>query len=87
MVERAEKDVAIESLLNTFEEVWLSRQLELKTHIRAGRHEVGLNCFSSRLSTALGGLGVKAMNPNQGSKGEVGEKGGGGGGGGEGRSG
>ena len=41
VVERADKDIAIESLLNTFEEVWLSRQLELKTHLRAGRHEVG----------------------------------------------
>ena len=29
MVERANKEVAIEALLNTFEEVWLSRQLEL----------------------------------------------------------
>lgn len=28
-MERANKDIAIESLLNTFEEVWLSRQLEL----------------------------------------------------------
>lgn len=35
LVERANKDVAIESLLNTFEEVWLSRQLELKVHRRA----------------------------------------------------
>ena len=35
LVERANKDVAIESLLNTFEEVWLSRQLELKVHKRA----------------------------------------------------
>ena len=34
LVERASKDVAIESLLNTFEEVWLSRQLELKVHKR-----------------------------------------------------
>ena len=33
-MERANKDVAIESLLNTFEEVWLSRQLELKIHKR-----------------------------------------------------
>ena len=29
VVERANKEVAIEALLNTFEEVWLSRQLEL----------------------------------------------------------
>ena len=29
IVERANKEVAIEALLNTFEEVWLSRQLEL----------------------------------------------------------
>ena len=28
-MERASKEVAIEALLNTFEEVWLSRQLEL----------------------------------------------------------
>ena len=28
-VDRANKEVAIEALLNTFEEVWLSRQLEL----------------------------------------------------------
>lgn len=35
LVERADKDVAIESLLNTFEEVWLSRQLELRVHRRA----------------------------------------------------
>ena len=34
MVERANKDIAIESLLNTFEEVWLSRQLELRPHRR-----------------------------------------------------
>lgn len=34
LVERANKDVAIESLLNTFEEVWLSRQLELQIHKR-----------------------------------------------------
>ncbi len=34
LVERASKDVAIESLLNTFEEVWLIRQLELKLHRR-----------------------------------------------------
>jgi hypothetical protein len=33
-VERADKDIAIESLLNTFEEVWLSRQLELRPHRR-----------------------------------------------------
>ena len=58
VVERAEKDIAIESLLNTFEEVWLSRQLELKIHIRAGRHEVGLNlCLNFFTSlTAPGGL-------------------------------
>ena len=31
LVERANKEVAIEALLNTFEEVWLSRQLELVT--------------------------------------------------------
>lgn len=31
VVERANKEVAIEALLNTFEEVWLSRQLELVT--------------------------------------------------------
>ena len=34
VVERANKDIAIESLLNTFEEVWLSRQLELRPHRR-----------------------------------------------------
>lgn len=34
VVERAKKDVAIESLLNMFEEVWLSRQLELKAYKR-----------------------------------------------------
>ena len=34
VVERAKKDVAIESLLNMFEEVWLSRQLELKEYKR-----------------------------------------------------
>ena len=33
-MERANKEVAIESLLNTFEEVWLSRQLELRPHRR-----------------------------------------------------
>lgn len=44
LVERASKDVAIESLLNTFEEVWLSRQLELKIHKRvsdSAQQEVG----------------------------------------------
>lgn len=35
LVERANKDVAIEALLNTFEEVWLSRQLELRIHRRS----------------------------------------------------
>ncbi len=34
-MERANKDVSIESLLNTFEEVWLSRQLELSPYQRA----------------------------------------------------
>ena len=34
VVERANKEVAIEALLNTFEEVWLSRQLELVTSER-----------------------------------------------------
>ena len=29
VVDRANKEVAIEALLNTFEEVWLSQQLEL----------------------------------------------------------
>ncbi len=35
LVERANKDVAIEALLNTFEEVWLSRQLELRVYKRS----------------------------------------------------
>ena len=34
-MERANKDVTIEALLNTFEEVWLSRQLELRVYRRA----------------------------------------------------
>ena len=34
IVERANKDVAIESLLNTFEEVWLSKHFELRLHQR-----------------------------------------------------
>ena len=34
VVERANKEVAIEALLNTFEEVWLSRQLDLTTSER-----------------------------------------------------
>ena len=44
IVERANKEVAIEALLNTFEEVWLSRQLELvasdKRHLAINRQEV-----------------------------------------------
>ena len=44
IVERANKEVAIEALLNTFEEVWLSRQLELvtsdKRHLAIKRQEV-----------------------------------------------
>ena len=35
VVEHAERDVAIESLLKTLEEVWLSRQLELRPYQRA----------------------------------------------------
>lgn len=45
IVERANKDIAIESLLNTFEEVWLSRQLELRPHrslAQTARQEVSL---------------------------------------------
>lgn len=45
-MERANKDIAIESLLNTFEEVWLSRQLELRPHRRlngTARQEVRRN--------------------------------------------
>ena len=38
-MDRANKDVAIESLLNTFEEVWLSRQLELCPHIGISRQD------------------------------------------------
>ena len=34
IVERANRDVAIESLLNTFEEVWLSKHFELRLHQR-----------------------------------------------------
>ena len=44
LVERANKEVAIEALLNTFEEVWLSRQLELvaseKQPLAINRQEV-----------------------------------------------
>lgn len=40
VVERANKEVAIEALLNTFEEVWLSRQLELVT---IGRTPLAIN--------------------------------------------
>lgn len=46
IVDRANKDIAIESLLNTFEEVWLSRQLELRPHRRVtntARQEVSRN--------------------------------------------
>lgn len=35
LVDRANKDISIESLLNTFEEVWLSRLLELRVYKRA----------------------------------------------------
>jgi len=51
VVERAKKDVAIESLLNMFEEVWLSRQLELKEYQRvvdSAQQEVTRNlCYSN----------------------------------------
>ena len=40
VVERANKEVAIEALLNTFEEVWLSRQLEL---VASDRQTLALN--------------------------------------------
>ncbi len=33
-MDRANKDVAIESLLNTFEEVWLSKHFDLRLHRR-----------------------------------------------------
>ncbi|KAL5499629.1 hypothetical protein EMCRGX_G011081 [Ephydatia muelleri] len=36
IVERANKDIAIESLLNNFEEVWLSKQLDLVLHTKPG---------------------------------------------------
>ena len=45
-MERANKDVAIESLLNTFEEVWLSKLVELKHHVRVtdtSRQEVSVS--------------------------------------------
>ena len=34
LVDRANKDIAIESLLNTFEEVWLSKHFDLQLHQR-----------------------------------------------------
>lgn len=53
IVERANKEVAIEALLNTFEEVWLSRQLELvtsdKRHLAINRQEVGRYTVNSSI--------------------------------------
>ena len=34
VIQRAEKDVAVEELLKNLEEVWLSMQFQLKPHIR-----------------------------------------------------
>lgn len=50
MVERANKEVAIEALLNTFEEVWLSRQLELVT---IGRTPLAINRQEVHISYSL----------------------------------
>ena len=46
MVDRANKEVAIEALLNTFEEMWPSQQLELaateRMPLTISRQEVGI---------------------------------------------
>ena len=54
IIQRAAKDIAIESSLKTYEEVWLSKIFELKAHIRmkgpssatAATHDVSMFLFS-----------------------------------------
>ena len=54
IIQRAAKDIAIESSLKTYEEVWLSKIFELKAHIRmkgpssatAATHDVSMFFFS-----------------------------------------
>ncbi len=52
IVDRANKDIAIETLLNTFEEVWLSKHFDLQLHQRVaetGGQEVGTMVTHSSL--------------------------------------
>lgn len=54
IIQRAAKDIAIESSLKTYEEVWLSKIFELKAHVRmkgpssatAATHDVSMFLFS-----------------------------------------